>query len=194
MKTMTKSLLLAALGAASLTLAAQDAPADGAANHPRRGAPPLVSTLDANHDGVIDASEIASASAALAALDTNGDGQITPDEARPARPDRGDRPARPEGTEVRKQRGPGGPGGKGGPEGGQRGPGSPLMAALDANQDHVIDASEIANAPAVLVTLDANGDGQVSGDEMRPGRPAGAPQGGKGRGGKGGQRPAAGGQ
>ena len=36
--------------------------------------------LDANHDGVIDANEIANAPAALKTLDKNGDGKLTPDE------------------------------------------------------------------------------------------------------------------
>jgi hypothetical protein len=43
--------------------------------------------LDANHDGVIDAAEIANASAALATLDKNGDGQLTQDELFPPRPE-----------------------------------------------------------------------------------------------------------
>ena len=36
--------------------------------------------------------------------------------------------------------------------------------ALDANHDGVISADEIANAPAVLKTLDKNGDGQLTFD------------------------------
>ncbi|HTI73112.1 MAG TPA: phospholipid-binding protein, partial [Candidatus Limnocylindria bacterium] len=59
--------------------------------------------LDLNHDGVIDADEIAQASASLKKLDKNGDGKLTPDELRPPRP------AGPGG--------PGGPGGQGRPEG-----------------------------------------------------------------------------
>jgi hypothetical protein len=47
---------------------------------------PLMMVLDANHDGVIDAEEISNAPAALRMLDKNGDGQLTPDELRPARP------------------------------------------------------------------------------------------------------------
>jgi hypothetical protein len=39
--------------------------------------------LDANHDGVISAEEIANAGAALLTLDKNGDGQLTPDEIHP---------------------------------------------------------------------------------------------------------------
>jgi len=46
------------------------------------------------------------------------------------------------------------------------------MLALDVNQDGVIDADEIANAPAALKTLDKNGDGKLTQDELRPTRPS----------------------
>lgn len=65
--------------------------------------------------------------------------------------------------------GPGGPGGRMG----HRPPPSPLMLALDANHDGVIDAAEIANASAALKTLDKNGDGKLTLDELRPPRPLG---------------------
>ena len=75
-------------------------------------------------------------------------------------------------------RGPkGGPGGEGRPH---RVP--PIVAALDANHDGVIDAAEMANAAAVLKSLDKNGDGQLTVDELRPGRPEGAPEDGNGPG------------
>jgi hypothetical protein len=50
-------------------------------------------------------------------------------------------------------------------------PPSPLMQALDVNHDGVIDADEIANAPAALKTLDKNGDGKLTPDELCPARP-----------------------
>jgi hypothetical protein len=71
----------------------------------------------------------------------------------------------------------GGPGG--GPGGGQRMAGGPLMAALDANHDGVIDEKEIANASAALKALDKNGDGKLTQEELRPQRPQGG-QGGSG--------------
>ncbi len=71
----------------------QDSPWPAEAPSARRGQPPgpatpryrspvfpLVYALDANHDGIIDATEIADASAALESLDKNEDGQLTPDE------------------------------------------------------------------------------------------------------------------
>jgi hypothetical protein len=70
-------------------------------------------------------------------------------------------------------------GGPGGPSGmmGRRPPPSPLMQALDVNHDGVIDADEIANAPAELKTLDKNGDGKLTQDELRPPLPPGPPPG-----------------
>jgi tyrosine-protein phosphatase SIW14 len=52
----------------------------------RRQAPrsPLLDALDADHNGIIDAAEIANASAALETLDKNDDGQLTEDEYLPA--------------------------------------------------------------------------------------------------------------
>jgi hypothetical protein len=47
--------------------------------------------------------------------------------------------------------------------------GNPIIAALDANHDGEIDASEISNAPAALRKLDKNGDGKLTRQELRPG-------------------------
>lgn len=44
---------------------------------------PIVAALDANHDGVIDATELANATSELTALDLNHDGQLTRDEYNP---------------------------------------------------------------------------------------------------------------
>jgi predicted O-methyltransferase YrrM len=68
---------------------------------------------------------------------------------------------------------PGSPGGAG-----QRPPTLPIITALDANDDGVIDADELANATGALKKLDKNSDGKLSADEFRPprlGGPAGFP-------------------
>jgi EF hand len=70
--------------------------------------------------------------------------------------------------------GQGGPGGPGGPRmRAGRPPIPPVIRALDANHDGVIDADEIANAPAALKTLDKNGDGKLTMDELMPPPPQG---------------------
>ena len=93
MKTMLKLLVLGlSLGATTL-LMAQDGPPPREGGGPGMGGhrppPPIIGVLDANHDGVIDAEEIANASAALKQLDKNGDGELTPDELHPPRPEHG---------------------------------------------------------------------------------------------------------
>jgi hypothetical protein len=155
---MKSTVLLLALGMSALVTSAQDAdsppPGEGPMGHHH---PPLLVTLDANHDGVIDATELGNASAALKALDKNSDGQLTRDELMPPRPEgtnniaRAERPGRPEGM------------GKDG-----HCPPMPLLNVLDANQDGVIDATEMANASTALKTLDTNGDGQLTRDELMP--------------------------
>ena len=87
------------------------------------------------------------------------------------RPPRGDRPPPREG-------GPRGPGSF--EREGQRPPPPPIIAALDANHDGMIDATEIANASAALKSLDKNGDGQLTPEELRPPRPEFAPDGARG--------------
>ena len=55
-----------------------------------RPVPPIMSALDANHDGVISADEMKNAEAALKTLDKDGDGQLSREEMRPAAPPRRD--------------------------------------------------------------------------------------------------------
>lgn len=55
----------------------------------RMAGPPLVTALDANGDGTIDAAEIAGAPESLRKLDRNGDGQIGSEEYRPPMPQGG---------------------------------------------------------------------------------------------------------
>lgn len=118
MKTTSKAVLaVLALGAAAWMATAQNgddaSPGDRPPRHEGQGGPgmggphpvpPVIAVLDANHDGVIDAAEIANASNALKKLDKNGDGKLTRDELRPPRPEgddhaggpRGDRPQPPQ--------------------------------------------------------------------------------------------------
>ena len=76
-----------------------------------------------------------------------------------------------------------------GREGRQRPP-SPIMAALDTDQDGEISAKEIENAVAALKTLDKDGNGTLSRQELFAqadgGRGEGFGRGGFGRGGFGG--------
>jgi hypothetical protein len=58
---------------------------------------------------------------------------------------------------------------------GPGGPGHPIVRALDVDKNGEISAEEIAAAPATLAKLDANSDGVVAADELRPARPADAP-------------------
>lgn len=150
MKTILMTLL--ALGSITWIANAQNAggPPDGniaGGQHPGRfhhpPPLPLVLALDANHDGVISADEMANAGAALLTLDKNGDGKLTSDEYLPMVPANA-------------------------PKDAPRPPLPPIVKALDANGDGVIDANEIANAPAALKSLDKNGDGELSRNEFCP--------------------------
>ena len=92
----TIALALTALGTAAFLVNAQDngndgpppgGPGMGGPGGGHRPPPPaIIRALDANHDGVIDADEIANAVAVLKSLDKNGDGKLTPDEFMGKRP------------------------------------------------------------------------------------------------------------
>jgi hypothetical protein len=169
------ALAIIALGSAALLASAQDnhPPGDGPLSGgggpggPRghRHPPlPIIAVLDANHDGIIDSNEIANASATLLTLDKNGDGKLAADEYLPPLPPNA-------------------------PTNAPRPPLPLIIKALDANGDGVIDATEIANAPAALKSLDLNGDGQLTRDEYLGKRPGPPPQDGTGGGDAGGPPP-----
>lgn len=149
MQTLALIMAFSLFGGAAAFAQQDDGPPPGDGQHHRPPPLPLETALDTNHDGIIDAAEIAKASAELKTLDKNGDGQLTPDEYMPHRPD---------GTSSEPPPGPDG----------RMPPAPPLLRALDTNGDGIIDANEIANAPAELKTLDKNGDGQLTPDEYRP--------------------------
>lgn len=96
--------------------------------------------------GVISAAAIAKAPELLRKLDRNGDGQLTRDEYLPGIGGSGNTPP----------------------------PMPPIVTALDANGDGIIDAKEIANATAALLTLDKNKDGKIGFDEALPSAPDGS--------------------
>ncbi|HEY4416990.1 MAG TPA: EF-hand domain-containing protein [Verrucomicrobiae bacterium] len=189
MNTKIKMMLVSmVISAATFAACAQDddrngpppgGPGGGGMGGHRPPMPAILRALDANHDGVIDADEIANASAALKTLDKNGDGKLTADEYLGKRPGR---PGGKEGEDV-STNDTAKPFGNDGPDGGH-GPGHrhqpvpPIVRALDANHDGVIDADEIANASTVLKTLDKNGDGKLTHDEYMGKRPGPPPQAG----------------
>ena len=83
----TTAILLAISGAFAQD--ATDAPPNPPPGGPGGGRPPplpLLVALDVNRDGVIDATELANAVAALQTLDANGDGALTADEYLPPPP------------------------------------------------------------------------------------------------------------
>lgn len=169
MNTMTKTLLVAALSLTTLSLSAQSDERPGRPEGRGHRVPPMMAALDANHDGVIDSTELSKVSTVLAGLDKNSDGQLTADELRPGGPEGGKPPG----------------GGEGRPEGRPAGKGRgvpPFIAAIDANSDGVIDAAEIANAATALASLDANKDGQLTQDELRPAKHEGQGEGDRGQG------------
>src|SRR5664279_2059098 len=97
MKMNITTLVALTLGLGAFTILAQDQsggpgrpPGGGGFGHHFRGGPPppmpIMTALDANEDGELDATEIANASAALKTLDKNSDGKLTIDELRPLPP------------------------------------------------------------------------------------------------------------
>lgn len=129
----------------------------GPGGHHRGPGNPIARVLDADRDGEISAAELANATAAIKALDRNGDGTVSADELRPARP------ARPADAPTPPADRPAPPAGRDHPR-----PVDPIMLALDANGDGELSSSEIANATASLKALDLNADGKLASDEFRP--------------------------
>lgn len=136
----------------------------------RQHGPPIVAVLDANRDGTLDATELDNAPAGLKLLDKNGDGQLTREELGPVPPPPAPRPrhvspdtaAVGDGTAADALAAP--PFDQAPPPL----PVMPLIQALDADADGVIDAAELANASTALLALDQSKDGQLTPDEYCP--------------------------
>jgi Ca2+-binding EF-hand superfamily protein len=147
MKSTTLILALIALG--SNAWAQDNAPDANQAPAPKPPRVPLLFTaLDADEDGEISAAEIAAAAEALIEIDANGDGKITPEEVLPPKKELNPFAPKP----MRRP--------------------PPVVEALDIDQDGKLSAEELKNATESLLQLDANGDGELTGDEMAPPPPA----------------------
>jgi Ca2+-binding EF-hand superfamily protein len=111
---------------------------------------PVLRALDADGDHIISAGEIANAPVALCSLDHNHDGKLSPEECGqnltdfPANAQFRNR-AHLEFMHFH-----------------------PVLAVLDVDHDGEVSASEIQNAAAALKTLDKNGDGKLTQDELLP--------------------------
>ena len=170
---------------------------DGNGPPPPPPLPPVIHALDTNHDGIIEADEIANAAKSLRTLETSGSDELTiPELLGPPPPPPGQGPGGPQASGTDAQGGPPPPpppppdgaqtSGTGSqdqpPPGPPPGPGGhrhhrlpPVIEVLDANHDGIIDASEIDNAPQSLKKLDRKGTGQLTIPELLgpPRRPPG---------------------
>jgi Ca2+-binding EF-hand superfamily protein len=134
--------------------------------------------IDTNQDGAIDREELAVMEKRMA---ERGQGGQRPDGQPGQRPDG----QRPDGQPGQRPQNPQGQG---------RGlPPLPVLQALDANHDGEISSDEIANAVKALKSLDKDGNGKLTMDELMPAR-GGRPGGQPGQGGRPGGQPGQGGR
>jgi Ca2+-binding EF-hand superfamily protein len=101
----------------------------------------VFNALDIDHDNVISAAEIAAAPSSLRKLDKNHDGKLSAQEC-------GYHFAGDVRLAFMRM--------------------DPILAALDADHDGEISSSEINRAADALLTLDKNGDGRLTEEELRP--------------------------
>jgi len=184
--TLVTALALACLAPAAAAPAAQEGRPGGPPQMPEfMTASPILRAIDADHDQIISAAELANAPAALKTLDANGDGKLTRAEAGIQMPGRG----------------PGGPGGPrregGGPPPEQPAPGPSaddllsMLLSFDKNGDGKLQKAEVSERQAGLFDRgDTNKDGVLDGTELKklaadqaaaPVAPPSGPRGGFGR-------------
>ena len=124
-------------------------PQFGGRGGPGGGPQEMVTRLmefDKNSDGVLTKEELPERMQGLMERgDADKDGKLTKDELTKS-------------AGSMRGGGPGGPGGRM----------DKVVAALDADQDGTISANEMATAATSLAKLDANSDGKLTEDEVRP--------------------------
>ena len=123
-------------------------------------------TLDADGDGALEGAELPSQFLSLLSrADADGDGAASAAEILALMTVEAAGPPDQESAET--EGGAGAPPGAGA-DGERPRPGIPLMTALDADQDGTVSESEIASAPESLRSLDVDGDGRLTTDELLP--------------------------
>jgi len=138
----------------------------------------LSAAIDADHDGVVSATEIRGAAAGLGALDVNRDGLVSGDEIRPA----GGRDGGP------GRRGRGGEEGRGGASAATADELTDTLMAFDRNADGRLERAEVPERfQGLFDRADGNKDGALTRDELKQSATASA-QAGEGRGPRGGGR------
>lgn len=149
MKPTRLHLILAVLASVSTHAAEPKPPID---RRPPHRPQPLLVALDTNRDGELSPDEISNSAIALDALDKDGDGALSPKEIKGKPPKKKIGEAAPAPLD-------------------KIGPPPQIVRALDLDQDGSLSAEEIEAAPESLLILDKDDDGTLSRKELHPGKP-----------------------